>query len=149
MLILVSVGKCFSQTTNILIGADQTFIYNYNYSKILDQSYKKVNSIVVIKKGKLLLEEYFNGETRTTLHNPRLVSKSFTGALLGMAINDGYVKSEEQKLGEFYQLEQFKHPSAKKENVRLGDLLTMSSAFDGNDDRMENSGLILPLVPCF
>lgn len=109
-------------------------------TKILDQSYKKVNAIVVVKKGKLLLEEYFNGSSRTTLHDPRSVSKSFTGTLLGMAIKDGYIKSEEQKLGEFYNLKQFKNPSEKKENVGLVDLLTMSSAFDGNDDVMESPG---------
>lgn len=109
-------------------------------TKILNQSYRKINSIVVIKKGKLLLEEYFNGASRTSLHDPRSVSKSFTGTLLGMAISDGYIKSEEQRLSEFYDLKQFKHPSAKKENVRLVDLLTMSSAFDGNDDLMESPG---------
>ena len=109
-------------------------------TKIIDQSYKKVNAIVVVKRGKLLLEEYFNGSSRATLHDPRSVSKSFTGTLLGMAIRDGYVKSEEQKLGEFYNLKQFKYPSEKKEHVRLVDLLTMSSAFDGNDDVMESPG---------
>lgn len=109
-------------------------------TRILDQSYKKINSIIVIKKGKLLLEEYFNGSSRTSLHDPRSVSKSFTGALLGMAIIDGYLKSEDQKLNEFYDLNQFAHPSAKKDSVRLIDLLTMSSAFDGNDDLMESPG---------
>lgn len=109
-------------------------------TKILDQSYKKVNSVVVIKKGRLLLEEYFNGSSRASLHDPRSVSKSFTGTLLGMAIRDGYLKSEEQKISEFYNLNQFKFPSDKKGDVRLIDLLTMSSAFDGNDDLMESPG---------
>ncbi|WP_316804762.1 serine hydrolase [Pedobacter nototheniae] len=118
---------------------DRELIKQLN-TKIVDQSYKKINSIVVIKKGKLFLEEYFNGESRSTLHDPRSVSKSFTGTLIGMAINDGYLKSEEQKLSEFYDLKQFKNPSVKKENVRLADLLTMSSAFDGNDDLGESPG---------
>ncbi|TBO40432.1 serine hydrolase domain-containing protein [Pedobacter kyonggii] len=109
-------------------------------TKIIQQSFKKINSVVVVKKGKLLLEEYFNASSRANLHDPRSVSKSFTGTLLGMAIHDGYLKSEEQKLGAFYNLAHFEHPSAKKENVRLVDLLTMSSAFDGNDEVMESPG---------
>ena len=108
--------------------------------KILEQSYKNINSIVVIKQGMLLLEEYFNSSFRTSLHDPRSVSKSITGTLLGLAIRDGYLKSEQQKIGEFYNLKQFGHPSPKKDSVRLVDLLTMSSAFDGNDDLMESPG---------
>ncbi|GGI23774.1 serine hydrolase domain-containing protein [Pedobacter mendelii] len=118
---------------------NQELIVQLN-TKILDQSYKKINSIVVVKKGALLLEEYFNGSSRESLHDPRSVSKSFTGTLLGLAIRDGYLKSEQQKLGEFYNLEQFEHPSAKKDSVKLIDLLTMSAAFDGNDDVMESPG---------
>lgn len=109
-------------------------------TKILDQSYKKINSIVVIKKGSLFLEEYFNGSSRASLHDARSVGKSFTGTLLGLAIRDGYLKSEQQKLGEFYNLKQFAHPSAKKDSVKLVDLLTMSAAFDGNDEVMESPG---------
>ncbi|NTE05711.1 serine hydrolase [Agrobacterium tumefaciens] len=109
-------------------------------TKILDQSYKKINSVVVIKKGSLLLEEYFNGSSRASLHDARSVGKSFTGTLLGLAIRDGYLKSEQQKLNEFYNLKQFGHPSAKKDSVKLVDLLTMSAAFDGNDEVMESPG---------
>ncbi|WP_158673972.1 serine hydrolase domain-containing protein [Pedobacter sp. KBW01] len=109
-------------------------------TKILNQSYKKINSIVVIKKRNLLLEEYFNGSSRASLHDPRSVSKSFTGTLIGLAIRDGYLKSEQQKLDEFYNLKQFKNPSTKKDNVQLVDLLSMSTAFDGNDDLMESPG---------
>ncbi len=118
---------------------DQGSIVQLN-TKILEQSYKKINSIVVIKKGMLLLEEYFNSSSRASLHDPRSVSKSFTGTLLGLAIRDGYLKSEQQKLGEFYNLKQFGNPSPKKDSVRLSDLLTMSAAFDGNDDLMESPG---------
>ncbi|GEN77913.1 hypothetical protein [Chryseobacterium hagamense] len=33
--------------------------------------FKRINSIIVINKGKLQVEEYFNGEDRNTLHDPR------------------------------------------------------------------------------
>lgn len=102
--------------------------------------FKKISSIVVIKQGKLLLEEYFNGETRNTLHDPRSVGKSFASTITGIAIHENYLQSENQKLKEFYQLNSFKNYAASKENVTIKDLLTMSAAFDGNDDDGNSPG---------
>jgi len=103
-------------------------------TKIADKTFRLINGIVVLKKGKLLLEQYYNGENRATLHDPRSVSKSITATLMGMAIKDGFIKSENQRIGEFYPLKAFQNYSLKKDSVRLIDLLTMSSAFNGNDD---------------
>ncbi|HTJ14502.1 MAG TPA: serine hydrolase domain-containing protein [Dinghuibacter sp.] len=95
--------------------------------------FKQISSIVVIKNGKILVEEYFNGETRNTLHDPRSAGKSIASSVTGMAIRDGYLKSEDQTLKEFYHLQDYAHYDPEKENVRLKDLLTMCSAFDGDD----------------
>ncbi len=108
--------------------------------KIANKTYRKINGIVVLKKGKLLIEQYYNGEKRETLHDPRSVSKSVTGTLVGMAIDDGFIKSEQQALAEFYQLNNFKNFSSQKSKVKLVDLLTMSSAFDGNDEISSSPG---------
>jgi len=101
--------------------------------RIAQKEFKDITSVVVIKDGKLLVEEYFNGADRTTLHNPRSVGKTFTSALMGAAIRDGYIKSIDQTLGEFYDLKSFANYSPKKSAVKLRDLLTMSSAFLGSD----------------
>ena len=108
--------------------------------KIVEDLYKQITSIVVIKDGKLLIEEYFNGATRETLHNTRSVGKSFTSTMMGIAINDGYLKSENQTLKDFYDLKPFANYSQRKESVTIKSLLTMSSAFDGNDDDQNSVG---------
>jgi CubicO group peptidase (beta-lactamase class C family) len=82
----------------------------------------------VIKNEKLLLEEYFNGYGRDSLNDTRSVGKSFSSALMGIAIKDGYIKNENQTLKDFYDLKQFKNYSPKKDSVTLKSLLTMSSA---------------------
>lgn len=43
-------------------------------------------------------------------------------------------RNNEQLIGEFYQLENYKHYSPEKARVTFKELLTMSSPFDGNDD---------------
>jgi len=102
--------------------------------------FKKINSIVVIKNGGILIEEYFNGENRETLHDPRSVGKSFASTLMGQAISDGYIKNESQPLKTFYQLNQFANFSTAKEQITIKDLLTMSSGLDGNDEDANSPG---------
>ena len=107
---------------------------------IHQNSFKAITSIVVIKEGKLLLEEYFNNADRNTLHDTRSVGKSFASVLMGIAIKEGYIKDENQTLNTFYDLTKFSNYSAKKDSVKLKDLLTMSSAFNGSDSNSESPG---------
>jgi CubicO group peptidase (beta-lactamase class C family) len=108
--------------------------------KIAKQTYKNVTSIVAIKGGKILIEEYFNGANRNTLHDTRSVGKSFASTLLGIAIKDKFIKSETQTLKEFYDLKSFQNYSTSKDSITLKSLLTMSSTFDGSDMNSESPG---------
>lgn len=119
--------------------------YNKNLMKILkgnieDGFFKKISSIIVVKKGKLLIEEYFNGETRDSLHDPRSAGKSFTSTITGIAESEGYLKNEDLTLKDFYDIKSYLNYSSQKENVSIKDLLTMSSVFDGNDDDENSPG---------
>jgi CubicO group peptidase (beta-lactamase class C family) len=96
--------------------------------------FKRINGVVVISKGRLLIEEYFNGADRNTLHDPRSVGKSFASTIMGIAMQEGYLKNEYQTLKEFYALQSFGNYSVQKENVSIKDLLTMSAVFDGDDN---------------
>ncbi|MFB6454829.1 serine hydrolase domain-containing protein [Chitinophaga sp. Hz27] len=102
--------------------------------------FKKINSIIVIKNGKILVEEYFNGESRDSLHDPRSVGKSFTSTIFGMAIRDGYFKNELLPLKDFYQVSSFANYSSEKEKVTIKDLLTMDAPFDGDDNDGDSPG---------
>lgn len=108
--------------------------------EIAQNTFKAITSIVVIKEGKLLLEEYFNNAERNTLHDTRSVGKSFASTLMGMAISDGYIKDENQTLDTFYDLKDFSNYNPKKDNISLKDLLTMSSVFNGSDQDSESPG---------
>ena len=108
--------------------------------KIETQNFENITSIVILKDGKLLLEEYFNGANRNALHDTRSVGKSFASTLLGIAINENYIKNDRQMLSEFYKLNSFKNYSTAKDSITLKDLLTMSSTFDGSDMNSESPG---------
>ena len=108
--------------------------------EILQNSFKAITSIIVLKDGKLLLEEYFNKADRNTLHDTRSVGKSLASALMGIAVNDGFIKDENQLLDAFYDLKNFSNYSKQKCEISIKDLLTMSSAFDGSDQDGESPG---------
>lgn len=101
---------------------------------------KEITSVVAIYDGKLLLEEYFNGADRNTLHDTRSVGKSFASTLMGIAINEGYIKNEKQTLHSFYNLKEYANYNVKKDSIKIADLLTMSSAFDGSDADSDSPG---------
>ncbi|MEM7551501.1 MAG: serine hydrolase [Bacteroidota bacterium] len=108
--------------------------------KIAQNRFKGITSIIVIKEGKLLLEEYFNGADRNTLHDTRSVGKSFASTMTGIALEEDYLKSTNQRLSEFYDLTKFDNYSPKKDSVTLESLLTMSSGFDGSDNDYNSPG---------
>lgn len=108
--------------------------------KIAEKRFEDINGIVVIKDNKLLIEEYFNGETRNSLHDARSVGKSFASTVLGIAIKENYIQSENVLLKDFYDLQSFKNYSKKKDSVTLKSLLTMSSGFVGDDSDYNSMG---------
>lgn len=102
--------------------------------------FRHITSVIILKKGKILFEEYFNGSGRDSLHDVRSVGKSFASTLTGMAIRDGYLTSAGQTLGSFYSLENYQNYSPAKGAVTLRELLTMTSRFNGDDGDPRSPG---------
>ena len=58
-----------------------------------------IDSVVIVKNGYLIGEFYSNNTNEHTLSNIYSVTKSFTSALVGIAIDKGHIKSEKETLG--------------------------------------------------
>ena len=80
--------------------------------------YGQITSVVVSRRGEVVVEEYFEGDAET-LRNTRSCTKTVAGMLLGIAIERGLVAGVEAPLGDI--LEEPAPP------VTLLDLLTMRS----------------------
>ena len=68
------------------------------FEAIRDGSYPGVDSMVVVRHGRLVAEGYFNGFGRDSLHDLRSTGKSFTSALTGIAIDQGLIRSRRPDL---------------------------------------------------
>lgn len=94
-------------------------------------------SVVVIKDGKLVVEEYFHTFWRTSLHDIRSAGKSITGMLMGIALKQGLVKSVEDPVYDYLAMAP---PTKKHEAIKIRHLLTMSSGLDADSDDSSTPG---------
>lgn len=86
-----------------------------------------ISSIVIAQKGDLVAEEYFGRMNARRTHNIKSASKSVLSILVGIAIDKGYLEGVDQEIGEFFPDYFENNPDSLKENITIGDLLTMRS----------------------
>lgn len=68
----------------------------------LNAPFANLESLLIYKGNKLVLEEYFHGYTVNSLHGVSSVTKSFASTLLGIAIDNEFIKSENTSLTSYY-----------------------------------------------
>jgi len=95
------------------------------------ERFPDLHSLLVARNGYLVLEEYFAGYDADDLHMLQSVSKSFTSAVIGIAIEQGLIKGVEEQVLEFFpELEGIENLDERKRAMTLEDLLTMRSGTD-------------------
>ncbi len=88
-----------------------------------------IHSVLVIRNGYVVTEAYFDPYTRDTKMHVQSVTKSIIGALVGIAIKEGYIKSVDENLLSFFPNRTYANPSRNKDSIRLKHLLSMASGF--------------------
>ncbi|MBL8255324.1 MAG: serine hydrolase [Pseudoxanthomonas mexicana] len=103
--------------------------------------YPGVTSIVVAHQGKLVYERYFNGGGPDVLNDTRSATKSVTALLLGAAIDQGHIQGAQAPVYAYFADRQpWQNPSPRKQRMTLEDLLTMSSAWECDDENSVSAG---------
>lgn len=93
-------------------------------------------SMVVLRHGKPVLEQYWNGYDKDTMHDMRSATKSITALMVGIAADQSMLGGVDEPVA--LRLEgAYPNAPALRQNMRLRDLLTMSSglACDDKDSR--------------
>lgn len=85
-----------------------------------------INSLLVERHGVLVAEGYFRGYVADSLNRVWSVTKSFTSALIGIAIDEGYIESVDQTLAD-YLGSVVDELDPEKGAITIRHLLTMSS----------------------
>lgn len=89
-----------------------------------------IHSLLIIRHGHLLLEAYFYPNGRDDLHDICSCTKSVSSTLIGIALEQGKIRSVRETLGELFPDRQLQNDSAAKRRITLEHLLTMSSGMN-------------------
>lgn len=91
--------------------------------------YTSVNGMVIVRNGAILFERYRRGYSADTPQNVASVTKSVISALIGAAIDDGYISGVKAKVWDFFPEEGGRGGQKYAESVTIEHLLTMTAPF--------------------
>ena len=113
---------------------------------IRNGTYPNIHSLLIARHGKLLYENYWPGKDESwgldlgviahgkdSLHDIRSISKSIVSACVGIAVQQGKIKSVDQKILDFFPGHE-KLDTGLKSLLTIKHLLSMSSGFAWNED---------------
>lgn len=90
-------------------------------------------AFIVVQDGAILYEQYFNDTAHDDIVTSFSVAKSFTSALIGIAIDEGYIGSVNDPITDY--LPELQARDARFAQITLRDLLLMSSGLEYEEMR--------------
>lgn len=91
--------------------------------------FKNVESLIVYSDGEIKFEKYYNGFNKDSLHRTQSQTKSVVALLTGIAIDKGFIKSENETVSSYFS-DFINQGNGMKSTVTIRDLLTMSAGFE-------------------
>ena len=89
-----------------------------------------LDSLLIMRHGFLILDATYYPYTSETLHDTASVTKSITSSLIGVALNQGYIKSIDQGALDFFPERTVRNLDENKRRITIRDLLTMRSGLN-------------------
>lgn len=89
----------------------------------------RLHSLLISQDGNVLVEEYFNGSSPQRTANIKSASKSVLSALVGIAIDQGYIAGPGQSIADFYG-DFLAENEADKRGITIGNLLSMQAGLE-------------------
>jgi CubicO group peptidase (beta-lactamase class C family) len=103
---------------------------------------RNLDSLLIVRNGHLVLEQYFRGWGPTELHTLQSDTKSITSLLVGIAVGQGKISSVEGRAVDFFSsYRPIANLDSRKEAMRVRDLLTMRTGMAWSEGRYEGSPL--------
>ena len=125
------------ESNDVKAGEKHNWLVSNSYNKtVLPKSLVDLHSdkqsvaFLVIINDSIAFEKYWHGYSSESLSNSFSMAKSWVATLIGVAISEGYIKSVNQKVGDF--LPEFN--DEQKSKITIKHLLTMSSGLDWDEN---------------
>lgn len=107
---------------------------DYNNFALSDSALQKMAELetvgfLVIKDDKLYFEEYWDDYSENSLSNSFSMAKSIISMLVGIAIDQGKIRSVDDKIADYIE----EYDTEQNRNLTIKDLLTMSSGLNWDE----------------
>jgi CubicO group peptidase (beta-lactamase class C family) len=112
------------------------------FERIGSNSYKNIHGVLLVKNGKLVVEEYFPGQDgngpyqtfkQDTLHEMHSATKSVNSILIGIAIDQHLIRGVDEKISTFFPEYSDIFTNKEKDAICLKDLLSMTAGLSWDE----------------
>jgi CubicO group peptidase (beta-lactamase class C family) len=107
-------------------GLDPVLVAKMYYNAA---EHETIYSLLVVKNGYLVAEKYFNQGSIDELSKRASVTKSYTSALVGIALDQGYIKSVDQKMLDFFPDVAGQINDPRKKQITIRNMLEMRAGY--------------------
>jgi len=100
-------------------------------TRYVQDSRLEVDSVVVVRHGYIVYEKYFRPPwNKDRIHNIHSCTKSVMGSLVGIAVQQGKIRSLNDKMVDYFPNRTIQNLDERKKSVTLLNLITMKGGFD-------------------
>ena len=111
--------------------------------EVIERNRYNIDSVLVIRNGYVVLDAYVYPFSKGLRHPIHSCTKSIMSALVGIAIDRGFIKSLDQPVTDFFPDKAIANMDDNKKAMTLEHLLMMASGFDCKDSYLYDwKGLI-------
>jgi CubicO group peptidase (beta-lactamase class C family) len=119
-------GEDWEVSTSTDQGLDPMLVAELYYNAA---ELETLYSLLVVKNGYLIAEDYFNEGSVDQKDRLQSVTKSYTSALVGIALEQGYLASVDQKMLDFFPEVADQITDPRKEQITIRHLLQMRAGY--------------------
>ena len=94
----------------------------------------KVKSVVIVKDGYIVGEAYFGDSHVGSSHESASMGKSFTSALVGIAIEQGLIKGIDEKVCQYFEEWDCGDETDYRSSITLKHVMTLTTGLDWEED---------------
>lgn len=96
--------------------------------------HETIYSLLVVKNGSLVAEDYFNAGSIDELSKRASVTKSYTSALVGITLDQSYLESIDQKMLDFFPDVAGQLTDPKKKQITIRNMLEMRAGYPWEEE---------------
>lgn len=123
-------------------GFDETVLAGIDEYVLTEVPY--LDSLLIIRDGYIVFESYYNDYDLDALHDIASVTKSWTSALVGIALEEGAIENLDDTLSDLLPDYEIAQNYADKSDITLRDLLMMRSGIEWDEVTFDTGGYGTP-----